>query len=210
MAANWELVTSERRALVELFEGVAGDQWEAPSLCPDWTVKHVLAHLASVLDASIAVTLKAAATGLGRPGAVIDRLTRAYVDRSPADLQATYRSHVDSRFAPPVLGWKASHTDVMVHRMDVAVPLGIDPHRPPEAWRPTLDFLTSGIPMMGSIRGGRPKVTWRTTDLDWSRGSGPEVAGSAAAVGTAISGRAATLEALDGPGVDAVRRWVQS
>ncbi len=206
--ADWDLVTSERSALVDLFAGLDDAQWGAASLCPGWTVKDVLAHLASVLDASTAQTVKAAVGGLGRPGAVIDRLTRAYADRAPADLLEVYRRHVQSSFAPPGLGWRATHTDVMVHRMDVAVPLGIDPRRPAEAWRPTLDFLTSRIPMMGSIRGGRPRLTWAATDLDWRSGSGPLVSGPAASLGTAIAGRAAVLDDLDGPGVAAVRTWL--
>jgi uncharacterized protein (TIGR03083 family) len=205
---DWELVVSERRAVVELFEGLDEEQWSVPSLCPGWTVKHVLAHLASVLDASTLQSLRAAAVGLGRPPAVIEALTRAYVDRPPGELVATYRTHVDSHFGPPVLGWRASLTDVMVHAQDVAVPLGIAHHRPPESWRPVLEFLTSGLPMMGSIRRGRPKVTWRTTDLDWAAGRGPEVTGTAEDVGLALAGRAARLDGLRGPGRESLATWV--
>ena len=208
MAADWALVTSERRALAELFEGVSGAQWEVASLCEGWTVHDVLAHLASALDASTGLSLKLAVTSLGRPKVLIERLTRLYADKPAAELLATYRRHADSAFAPPGMGWKAPLTDVMVHRMDVALPLGIDPQRPPEAWGPVLEFLTSGIPMMGSIRGGRPKVTWRATDLDWTAGSGPEVEGSAEDVGLALSGRGARLHRLTGPGRESLATWV--
>ncbi|HCB04595.1 MAG TPA: maleylpyruvate isomerase family mycothiol-dependent enzyme [Nocardioides sp.] len=208
MAADWELVHAERAALVELFGEIEGPQWEVASLCESWTVHDVLAHLASALDVSTAASVKAFVAALGRPKVLIDNLTRAYAVRSSAELLAIYARHTQSRFAPPGLGWKAPLTDVMVHRMDVAVPLGIDPARPPESWRPVLEFLTSGIPMLGSMRGGRPKVTWRATDLDWTRGSGPEVAGSAEDVGLTLAGRGPRIDALDGPGCDAVRRWL--
>ena len=205
--ADWELVTSERGALVDLFAGVTDEQWAVPSLCPGWTVKHVLAHLVSALDSGFGLRLRAAVAGRGRAPAVIEALTRAYINRPADELVATYRNHVDSHFAPPGLGWRSSLTDVMVHRMDVAVPLSIDPHRPPESWRPVLEFLTSGIPMMGSILGGRPKVGWRTTDLDWSSGEGPRVSGPADATGTAIAGRHALLDRLAGDGVPLLQAW---
>jgi uncharacterized protein (TIGR03083 family) len=208
VAADWELVTSERRALVDLFAGFDGDQWQVPSLCPGWTVKHVLAHLASVLDATTLQSLRAVVVALGRPPEIIEQLTRAYVERTPGELVTVYRKHVDSRFAPPGLGWKASLTDVMVHGRDVAVPLGVEHHRAAESWRPVLELLTSRTPMMGSIRGGRPTVAWRTTDLDWSAGSGPEVSGTAEDVAMAAAGRAAVLGRLDGSGVALVRDWL--
>jgi hypothetical protein len=139
---------------------------------------------------------------------LIEQLARAYAGRSPADLIATYQRHVESRFAPPGMGWKAPLTDVMVHRMDVAVPLGIEPQRPPESWRPVLEFLTAGVPMLGSIRGGRPKVAWRTTDLDWSAGSGREVTGTAEDVGLTLAGREGRLDRLSGPGRESLATWV--
>ncbi len=206
--ADWELVTSERRALVDLFAGLGEEQWSVPSLCPAWTVKDVLAHLTSALDASTGQSLKAFAMSLGRPTVLIEKLTRAYADRTPADLIATYGRHLDSAFAPPGMGWKAPLTDVMVHALDVAVPLGIEHHRPAESWRPVLEFLTAGIPMLGSIRGRRPKVTWRATDLDWSAGTGPEVRGTAEDVGLTLAGRGARLQALSGPGRESLATWV--
>jgi uncharacterized protein (TIGR03083 family) len=207
--ADWERVAAERGALVDLFAGLADDQWAVPSLCPGWTVKHVLAHLVSALDSGFGLRLKATVAGRGRAPAVIEALVRAYIDRPTAELVAAYGDHVDSHFAPPGLGWRASLTDVMVHRMDAAVPLSIDPQRPPGSWRPVLDFLTSGIPMLGSIRSGRPKVSWRTTDLEWSSGSGPEVAGPADAVGITIAGRDAFLDRLEGDGVPLLAAWAR-
>jgi uncharacterized protein (TIGR03083 family) len=206
--ADWELVHAERRALVELFRGIEGEQWQVASLCPGWTVHDVLAHLAGALDVGTAESLKLLVASLGRPKVLIDKLTRAYAPRSDADLLATFEKHVDSAFAPVGMSWKAPLTDVMVHRMDIAVPLDIDPQRPPESWRPVLEFLTSGTPMMGTIRGGRPGLTYRATDLDWSSGSGPEVTGTAAELGLTLSGRAALVDRLSGPGRESLATWV--
>lgn len=36
---------AERVALLELLEGLAPDQWNAPTVCPGWSVKDVALHL---------------------------------------------------------------------------------------------------------------------------------------------------------------------
>lgn len=44
-AAIWDAVHQARRRLVQDLEGIADEQWQAPSLCPGWSVHDVLAHL---------------------------------------------------------------------------------------------------------------------------------------------------------------------
>ncbi|WP_402375454.1 maleylpyruvate isomerase family mycothiol-dependent enzyme [Isoptericola rhizosphaerae] len=41
----WDAVHAERRSLARDLDGLSADQWEAPSLCPGWSVHDVLAHL---------------------------------------------------------------------------------------------------------------------------------------------------------------------
>jgi uncharacterized protein (TIGR03083 family) len=205
---GWGLVIAERQSLIDLFRTLDPDDWQRPSLCPGWTAHHVLAHLTSVLEAGPMDMARAAVLGLGLPPRITAVLARTWVEQPPERLIDGLQEHVDSHFAPPGLGYRASLADVMVHRLDVAVPLGREVHRPAESWRPVLDFLTSRIPMMGSIRGGRPKIAWRTTDLDWSAGSGPDVHGPADAVGVTLAGRDALVSRLEGPGVDLVRAWL--
>jgi hypothetical protein len=63
--------------------------------------------------------------------------------------------------------------------------------------------------MMGSMRGGRPKATWRATDLAWSRGTDPEVLAPVDARGVTIVGRGSLLDRLEGPGIPLVREWLR-
>lgn len=207
---QWDLVSRERQALIDLFRTLAPDQWRAPSLCPGWTTHDVLAHLTSVLESSPWQKVRAGVLGLGVPSRVIEVLARQWAGRSPDQLIAGLQHKVDSRFAPPGLGYRASLTDVMVHRLDVTVPLGIDPARPPASWQPVLEFLTAGVPLLGTVRTGRPRVAWTATDLGWSAGDGPEVHGPAEAIGCTLSGRDALLGRLDGPGVTNVSSWLSA
>lgn len=207
---HWELVTEERQALIDLFRTVAPDRWQVPSLCPGWSAHDVVAHLTSLLEAGPIDMVEAGVRGLGRPPVVTRVLARRWAGRPTDRLIAGLQRHVDSHFAPPGMGYRASLTDVMVHRLDVAIPLGLEVDRPVESWRPVLDFLTSKTPMWGSIRRHRPRLAWRATDLAWSAGSGPVVSGPAEAVGLALCGRGAHLDRLEGPGVDHVRSWLEA
>jgi len=205
---DWDLVSAERQSMIELFRTLEPEEWQRSSMVAGWTTHDVLAHLTSVLEAGPVDMARAAVLGLGLPARITAVLARRWSEQPTARLLDGLQRHVNSHFAPPGLGYRASLTDVMVHRLDVAVPLGREVQRPAESWRPVLDFLTSGIPMMGSIRRGRPRVAWATTDLDWSAGSGPDVRGPADAVGVTLSGRDALLGRLEGPGVDLLRAWL--
>jgi uncharacterized protein (TIGR03083 family) len=205
---SWDLVTAERSALVDLLETLEPDQWEVQSLCPAWTVHGVAAHLLSPLEAGPLDLLLAAVAGFGLPAPTTLALARRWSDRAPEQLVAGLREQVANRFAPPGMGYRAPLTDVMVHRLDIAVPLGIDVDRPASSWAPVLDFLTSGMPMLGSMRGGRPRVAWQATDLGWSKGTGPAVRGPAESIGLTMSGRRGRLDRLDGDGVPALDAWL--
>ena len=43
MILDW--TRDERLSLADLFESLADDEWQTPSLCDGWTVLHVAAHL---------------------------------------------------------------------------------------------------------------------------------------------------------------------
>lgn len=209
-ARLWATIAAERTAFADLLDTLTPAQWATPSLCPAWTVHGVVAHLVSAQDAGVGAKLAAAVRGRGVPSRVTEVLAEQYAVRSPAELVSRLRALAGARFAPPGMGPRAPLTDVMVHRLDVAVPLGLVVDRPPDAWGPVLDFLVSRTPMLGVLRRGFPQATYRATDLGWQHGSGPEVHGPAAALGSVLAGRPALAGRLGGPGVDAVRTWVEA
>nr|MBP9920301.1 maleylpyruvate isomerase family mycothiol-dependent enzyme [Dermatophilaceae bacterium] len=47
MTTLWTLIAAERRALADDLAELADADWEARSLCTDWTIRDVVAHLTS-------------------------------------------------------------------------------------------------------------------------------------------------------------------
>ena len=128
---------------------------------------------------------------------------------SQAEVVATLRAHANSRFTPPTMDWHAPLTEILVHREDVAVPLGLPSDRPEEAWEHALTFLVSKKARRGFVPGPLPELTYAATDVEWSHGSGPVVSGPAAALATAMCGRGAVLDRLSGPGAETLDAWLR-
>ena len=56
-AETWALVDDQRRRTIALLGSLSPADWDAPSLCSDWTVKDVVGHLAWQRAASSASSL---------------------------------------------------------------------------------------------------------------------------------------------------------
>ena len=205
----FEVIAIERRATADLLAGLTPEQWATPSLCDAWTVKDVAVHLLPTTGKGISEFLWAVVRAGGHLHRASESLVARYAARlTPAEIVAALRDHADDRFAPPGVGAVGPYTDVLVHRLDIAVPLGIEVDRPVEPWRASLDFLVSGKGRRGFVKRGRPDLTLRASDLDWSHGTGPEVTGPAAAIGLALCGRSAWVDRLSGPGRESLAGWI--
>lgn len=208
----WVETVGARRSLLATFESLSADQWDAPSLCEEWTIRDVLAHL--VLAAKPPPRRYATAVLRTRSFDAANRELAVADARAPVDeLLASYRHVIDNRFAPP--GWPkaAPLTDIVLHGFDVRIPLGLEDDGPaPEIYEPVMGLLL-GRQGGTFVRSGRPKVRWVATDLDWSSGSGgsggsdDEVRGTMADLALAATGRAVRVDRLTGPGVDRLRSW---
>lgn len=211
MADLFSVLADERRATADLLVGLSDEQWSVRSLCSAWTVKDVAVHLVPTLGRGLGEFLWATVRSRGNVHRASESLVAKYGARlSPAEIVTALRDGAEDRFAPPGVGALGPYTDVLVHRLDIAVPLGIDVDRPAEPWRASLDFLVGPKGRRGFVARGRPSLTLRATDLDWSHGTGPEVTGTAAALGLTLCGRSAGLDRLGGPGRESLASWVGS
>ncbi len=57
MTDLWTLVAAERGALADDVAGLTPEQWASRSLCPDWTVRDIVAHLTAAASTSPAAFL---------------------------------------------------------------------------------------------------------------------------------------------------------
>lgn len=202
----WDGIDAQRRTLCDLLETLTPKQWTTTSLCPEWTVGEVAAHLVADHTVTTRRFLATLVRTRGSVDAANNLLTAEEAARPPRELVADLRRHAENRYVPPGLGVGAVITEMFLHGQDIRVPLGLVDPLPVECWSPVLDFLVSRRARIGYFVSGRlPRLHYRATDLDWSCGTGEEVSGPAAALALAVSGRAAHLDQLSGPGALALQ-----
>ena len=205
----YDVIAVERRATADLLAGLTDEQWQVQSLCSAWTVKDVAVHLLPTTGKGASEFLGAIVRARGNLHRASESIVAKYAARqTPEEIVTSLRENAEDRFNPPGVGALGPYTDVLVHRLDIAVPLGIELDRPVEPWRASLDFLVSHRGRRGFVTRGMPELTLRATDLDWSHGTGPEVTGPAAAIGLTLCGRSALLDRLSGPGKESLATWV--
>lgn len=203
----WSQIAAERRSLADLLDTLTPEQWATPSLCGAWTVKEVAVHLSAGPAVPTRTFLKAMVVGRGSFDRANELVVRWRSDVGPEQITGWLREYAEDRFTPPTMDWHAPFSDLRIHALDMTVPLGLDAGQPLEPWGDVLDFLASRTARRGFVPKGRPDVSVTATDLGWSHGSGPAVAGPARAVALALAGRGALADQLEGDGVPALRAW---
>ena len=199
----WPTIHAERRALADDLAGLTEEQWATPSLCDEWTVHQVLAHLLSAARMTPPRFLTRFAAARFDFHDFAARQVAVEGSGGPAATLATFREVETRRTAPP--GPKATWLgEAFVHGEDIRRPLGIAHDYPlPEVARTIAFYARSN-----AIIGGRTRVaglTLKATDTDFSVGSGPLVEGPAISLLLAASGRKSALADLSGPGVQVLQ-----
>lgn len=191
-----ELAYDERVELAEYLASLTPHEWTMQSLCRDWTVKDVVAHVVSY-------------EGLSRLGLAMrflrGRIVRAnevgvreFAPLSPVELVDFLRRHLRPTGLTAAFGGMIGLVDGTVHHQDIRRALGHPRVVPAERLERILP-LVPGNPRLGAgrrIRGLRLAAT----DVRWQHGDGQEVTGPGEALLMAMTGRADALAELSGPG----------
>ena len=200
----WPFVRKERLALIADLEALTDEQWEVASLCGDWSVHDVVAHL---ID-----TARTSGPGFVR-GMVLarfdfDRLNQIGVEReraaSPAETLERLRAVVDLCKSPPAPR-DTRLVEAIVHGEDIRRPLGLTRDYLSEAVVGAFRLQARTSESMGGTRKTLAGLTLIATDADLTRGEGPAVEGPALALLLAAAGRTAALDELSGPGTTLLR-----
>lgn len=196
MSAQLEMACAERAEFAEFLATLTPQQWAAPTLCSEWTVKDVVAHVISYEE-------------LGFPGLVRrfakGRVVRAnevgvaeYSTFTPAQLVAFLAEHVRPQGLTSLFDGMIALVDGTIHQQDIRRPLRLPRAIPDDRVRRVLQLLPPN-PRLGVPRRLRG-LRLRATDIDWEYGRGLEVTGTGEALMMAISGRPGPVGELTGAG----------
>ena len=198
-------IADERRGVADLMSGLTDEQLKAQSLCQEWTVHEVFAHLIVPLEVSLPRFMLAMLACGGSFDRANVRLTREQARRPSSELVEVLRRKAASRFTPPGAGPEAPLTDLRVHGLDIRWPLGLARDIPEERLRTSLSYLV-GAPVGGVVpKGSLDGLRLEASDVGWAHGSGPAVSGTAEALLLAMTGRTAAFDHLGGAGMSTLR-----
>jgi uncharacterized protein (TIGR03083 family) len=197
MISEW--IAADRRDLAGALDGLTAAQWDAPSLCDGWAVRHVVAHLTMPLRYSPPRFLLRLAAAGGSFQKMSDGVARRDGELPRAQLIATLRDRAAYPWKPPGGGLESSLTHQVVHGLDITAALGTGRRIPDEPMAAVLGTVTGpqstrhfGVDLSG--------VQLQATDLDWSYGQGAPLRGTAADLILLVTGRRLPEGALSGPG----------
>lgn len=185
---------AEQNAFAALVRGLRPEEWDLPSLCPDWTIRDVVEHVAfhthrSGLRETFGSTEKHTALLVEREGAeTTEGLIEWFTSPTPANSAES----------------KVNLCELVIHQQDVRRVLGATRDYPEPTLSMCLDHCHS---VLGNIFvvGRRRRLTRGlrlvASDMSWAAGDGPEVTGTGEALLMAIAGRSAALADLNGGGV---------
>jgi uncharacterized protein (TIGR03083 family) len=199
----WPTIHVERRALADDLKGLTPEQWATQSLCSEWNVHQVLAHLLSAAKMTPPKFFaRFAAAGFKFDRFAANQVALEGADGPEATLEA-FRAAESRETAPP--GPKETWLgEAFVHGEDIRRPLGIARAYPlPEVARALALYARSN-----TIIGGKTRVAGvclKATDTELSIGSGPVAEGPSISLLLAASGRKSALDELSGPGVEMLR-----
>ena len=180
------------------------EQWDHPSLCRGWRIRDVAAHVISYEDHGQADLARRLVRARLRPGRLNEVALAEYNQRDPQELVEFLRAHVTPQGATARFGGGVGLVDGLIHHQDMRRPLGLRREIPAERLRYALPFAVTAPPLRGfwTARG----VRLVATDVDWSRGKGPEARGPAEAVLMVLAGRPGVAGELAGPGASVLQQ----
>ncbi len=173
--------------LADLLAAAPADTWDAPSLCENWQVRHVVAHVTMPMRLTPA-QYGAEIAAAGGDFTVLSNTVAARDAALPvADHLALLRSPQLHAWQPPGGGAAGALSHAVIHSLDITVALDRPPVAPPEAVVAVLDQLTAAN---GAIFGlDLTDVRLVADDADWNWGAGETVRADSGALVALLSGR---------------------
>jgi uncharacterized protein (TIGR03083 family) len=209
------LTRAELKDLSDFLHSLKESEWDNPSLCEGWKVRHVIGHITLGYSVPLpkVLMLLAFKYGFSLPKASHYASMQFGDQHKPQDLLAIFDKFTTRpKFRGiAATGSQAEHfVDHMIHHWDVSIPLGKTRQVPADRLRAALDTMVlvegkSGIAPAKKLAEGLKLVA---TDVAWSYGSGAELSGDAMSIILALSGRSHGFYGLRGDGLFILRERV--
>ena len=116
----WTAIAQERRRLANDLDALTDQDWNRPTVCSDWNVKAVAAHLVLPFEVSKPrFALNVIRNRRDVPKTI--RLLSAKVDaaNTPEQIVEKLRSNADSKWKPPGVGAEVPLGEIVVHAQDI-------------------------------------------------------------------------------------------
>jgi uncharacterized protein (TIGR03083 family) len=173
--------------LADLLASAPAETWDAPSLCEEWQVRHVVAHVAMPVRLTPETFGAEMAAAGGDFGVLSNTVAARDASLPAADQLDALRSPSLHAWQPPGGGEVGALTHAVIHSLDVTVALDRPAVAPTDAVIAVLDQLTGaegawfGIDLTG--------VRLEATDTDWSWGTGDVVRAGSGQLVALLAGR---------------------
>ena len=202
----WALAHAERTALAEDLSGLNAEQWRYGTLCGQWDVEEVVAHLTAAASLNQWRWVRSMLGARFRVDVHNQRRLVEHRGSTPDETLDRFHAIIGSTTAP------SGHTpaylgEVVVHAQDIRQPLGLTRTPEVDALTPVADFFARrdfAVASRTTVSG----LQLRADDGSFAAGTGPLVTGSTLALVMSMAGRAPYVDQLDGPGVPTLRARV--
>jgi uncharacterized protein (TIGR03083 family) len=201
---TWDMIGQERATLADALAELPDADWDKLSLCGNWTVRDVVAHMTAT---AYMTPPKFFGQMIGN-GFDFQKLTRKNIalyseGKSRAQMLEALAARNDTRNSPPgpAPSWLG---ETIVHGEDIFRALGAYREHPVDHVLAVADFYKGSNLLIGT-KNRIAGVTLVAQDAQWRHGDGPTVTGPAIALVMAMTGRKVALDDLSGDGVEVLR-----
>ncbi|MGO1543916.1 MAG: maleylpyruvate isomerase family mycothiol-dependent enzyme [Gulosibacter sp.] len=204
----WAAIDDQRLRTADLLDTLREADWAQPSLCSEWTIREVAAHL-TMQQMGLWQFLIVFARNPGGLNTVIRKATKRQARLPKETFAPAIRAMVGSRKHNFGLTARETLTDILVHSQDIAIPLGreLKMDRKAASWAADRVWSYQGKGLAAVFRNfPLQRMRLVATDYDWQVGEGPEIRGPISALLLLLTGRAVALEQLEGEGLPVLVR----
>jgi uncharacterized protein (TIGR03083 family) len=159
---------AQRTGLVQVLDGLAEREWDQPSLCENWRIREVVAHITMPYRHSGAAILAAMVRARGKFDVAADRLARRDATEPPSSLLDCLRRNVNHRWKPPGGGQLGALSHDVIHSLDITEALDLPPVSPPAR----LVEVLNSPKLMRAFKVDLTNYRLVATDSDYTHGEG--------------------------------------